>query len=539
MVTSIHTCALVGCSIYPVNCEVDLSNSIPSFQLVGLPSSMTQESRERVRAAITNAGFDIPPKRITINMLPAHLPKWGSHFELPMALGILQSMQNQGAAEHTLFSMGELSLDGSIREVGWAALLAEWLMQGHFSAKNITLVAHPNDVTSMQKYCPEIENHCHLIAIKHLNEFPQLSESLEKNNTTPLEHGAPQKIIPENALPLSNFTKLKSIENEPLAKLAGYLAIAGRLHALFAGSHGVGKTHMVQGICEATPPLSFAKAIQRKAYIDLMTLGTQSAASPLNHDSYRPIVALQTSISRAALEGALLNNGQVNMGELSKAHLGTLVMDEFAEFRRDVLEALRQPIEEKLVRLQRAKLKTTMPCDFQLLASTNLCGCGRFSPTKPYDCRCSKLRIETVQTKLSGPILDRFDLVLLMGVDRHHFLSRRARDELDRLLATPHLGEAAVSLREAFLRERVSMQVQMFKDRERASRSRVKKLVIMHAFQTLFDIDECTAAHEEILSFLREDITRVFTGQGFMPTARIKPVDHLQSSASSSSVADH
>lgn len=409
MVYSIQTCALVGLDPHPVLCEVDLAKQLPAFTLVGLPSSMTQESRERIRAAVVNAGFDWPSKKITVNMLPASLPKWGSHYELAMALGVLAAEAELPSGFRT-FALGELSLSGEIRPCGWLAAIAGWIKNVAEQVRAETgepllLVAHESDIAQLSAVWPEAGNACELAGVGALMDafraIAEASQRLGKGKKT--RHRLVNTPLPAAS---ASFATLAKVKHEPLGTLAALVAIAGRHHCLFAGPHGMGKSMLIRAICEATAPLSEPERVERETV--LMTFGDQAMAGS------RPVASLQTSISRAALEGALLNTGQVLPGELTRAHLGLLVADELLEFRRDVIEALRQPLDEGIVRLQRAKLRTVLPAKFQFLASTNLCPCGLWGQTRII-CRCPKPRRILYQQKLSGPILDRFDLIVTVG----------------------------------------------------------------------------------------------------------------------------
>lgn len=411
MVYSIQTCALVGLDPHPVLCEVDLSCQLPAFILVGLPSSMTQESRERIRAAVQNSGFEWPARKITVNMLPASLPKWGSHFELAMALGILAA-EARLADGFRAFALGELSLSGAIRPCGWLPAIATWLKSAAEEVRAETgepllLIAHETDLAHLAVAWPEAAQFCELSSATSLAEaFGSMAEASQRLGKG--KRVKPKLISARVPVEHASLATLAAVKNEPLGTLAALTAIAGGHHALFAGPHGMGKSMLVRAVCEARPALSELERLERATV--LTTFGDLGGST----SEERAVVNMQTSITRAALEGALLNTGQVLPGELTRAHMGILVADELLEFRRDVIEALRQPLDEGIVRLQRAKLRTMLPAKFQFLASTNLCPCGVWGLIRK-QCRCSKPKLQAYQQKLSGPILDRFDLVTLVG----------------------------------------------------------------------------------------------------------------------------
>lgn len=409
MFSAIQTCTLVGFEVHPVICEVHLANQLPTFTLVGLASSITQESRERVRSAVVNSGLDWPARKVTINLLPAALPKWGSHFELAMALGVLCA----GRMQRPVFALGELSLSGDVRPCGWVGLAAAHLKKvaKEVIRKNrvkLLVVAAEWDLNSLKEHLDaEALSLLEFQPVQKLGDaFSELqklcsvklvsSESLESTATAPLS---------ENR----DFSVLSRVQNEPLAVVAALCALRKRHHILLAGPQGVGKSMAAQGIAQALLPLQKEEAASRS----ILHAMFGEAAVDFEKQA-RPVIRLQSGVTRQALEGSLLDSGRVLPGELTRAHCGVLVADEFLELHRDVIEALRQPLEEKCVRLSRAKLRTVLPADFQLLATTNLCPCGYLSSTRR-KCRCALASARSYLTKLSGPMLDRFDLIVLLG----------------------------------------------------------------------------------------------------------------------------
>lgn len=421
MVFAVHSCALVGLEPHSVLCEVDLAMQLPTFTLVGLPSSVTQESRERIRAAVVNSGFEWPARKVTINLLPAQLPKWGSHFELAMALGVLGASWD-GPMPLNVFALGELSLSGAVKPCDWVLAIGEWLLKtaqlilekGH---EPMLVIAHENDIKQLLAFDSRLSELCELAGVGSLADASRAM--LEAHSR--IKSNGPQKTRAKLAIAKaqSDLTTLSQVQDEPLATIAALTAVAGGHHCLFAGPHGMGKSMLIRAICEAMAPLSDQYSALRFAM--LRTFGEQFAVWD-NTRHTKPTVHLQSSISRAALEGSLLNSGQVLPGELTRAHLGTLVIDELLEFKRDVIEAFRQPLDEGIVRLQRAKFRTALPSKFQLLASTNLCPCGYFGVDRR-DCRCTASKRSAYQLKLSGPLMDRFDMMVVLG-DRHLELSK-------------------------------------------------------------------------------------------------------------------
>ncbi|MBI2606692.1 MAG: ATP-binding protein [Deltaproteobacteria bacterium] len=432
MVETIESCALVGIEPYPVLCEVDLAAQLPSVSLVGLPSSMTQESRDRIRAAVTNSEFEWPARKVTINLLPASLPKWGSHYELAMALGVLRASArgmripssvpdapaNEVATSRhaSVFAIGELSLSGQVRPCGWLPSIAAWLHRHALESWTKTgvkmaLVAHPNDIRALEGAMPCLRETAECVAADSLSAAMRALRAIEERNPASDSSVLPVRIPGPAVAKKDPLALLKRVEGEPLGVVTALVAAAGGYHALFAGPQGRGKSMLVRATCEASKPATGPEKSARTAVLGLFGENYLTESG-----DPRPVIRLQSSVTRAALEGTMLSTGQIVPGELTRAHLGVLVADEFLELRRDVIEAFRQPIEEQAVRLSRAKIRAVLPAKFQLLASTNLCACGYFGLTRR-DCRCSRTFRQDYRRKLSGPILDRFDLIALIGHD--------------------------------------------------------------------------------------------------------------------------
>jgi Mg-chelatase subunit ChlI len=290
----------------------------------------------------------------------------------------------------------------------------------------LLVVAHEDDIRALSEAHPHLKKSCEFRGAKSLEQaFAALKEFLSLKPVLPLQQPAPAPLTgPEGR----NLSTLAEVREEKLGVVAALCSIAGNHHCLFAGPHGMGKSMLIRAICEGLSPLAECDRLSREAI--LRTFGEHFATEAAAKQ--KPVVALQTSISRAALEGALLNTGQVLPGELTRAHLGVLVADELLEFRRDVIEAFRQPLDEGIVRLQRAKFRAALPSNFQFLASTNLCPCGRLGKTKT-SCRCFGRSREIYIAKLSGPILDRFDLIVAIGI--------RAEDANKIIIPTDLIGD--------------------------------------------------------------------------------------------------
>lgn len=535
MVFRIQTCTNWGLETHAVLCEVDLSNQLPSFSLVGLPSSITQESKERVRSAIANSGLEWPEYKVTINLLPAHLPKWGSHYELAMALGVLGTnylkSRNKGTVETgagfvlslqtSFFAVGELSLTGEVRPTRWLGA-AQTLLCESASKTKLCVLAHPDDVHLLEAL-PFSKEGLELIPVQTLQEasaiflqrlekeflFFQKNGGKEKLGAKPLPSKASEKV---QKLPLKKEKPqlLKEVKGEPLGVMGALLASHLRLHALFVGPQGCGKSMLVRAICELLPSLGLPAQAQRQSLFSLFS------SSFLPDSSEKPVVHLQTSATRASLEGSLLSNGQLVPGELTRAHFGVLVADELLEFRRDTLECLRQPIEEKIVRLQRAKFRTTLPCEFQLLASANLCPCGDWGKARG-ECRCHRPRVKEYQKKLSGPLLDRFDLVLFIGEDRRALFFESLSPET-KALASEILRQELWEVRLKNLSEKYGPTVVQAKSLSHvpawvSHRGAQKVACVKHALKIFVGPAVCEKfsnyAFEELALALRQDLAPI------------------------------
>lgn len=426
-----ETFTLIGIEPHLITCEVDLSMQLPSISMVGSTSSLTQESKDRLRSAFINSSLEWPARKVTINLLPTNLPKWGSHFELAMAIAIYLA-QKKEEVPFVPLAIGELSLSGGVRPCGWFGALSTEIFQIIPKDKNKPRVifAHPDDLTLIENINPEFNKSITMIPVKSLKDLDSLllnpHELKVKLNIKNFE--TKKKKV--------NYQTIKNIRNEKLAQVAAFVAIKGRFHAFLAGSHGRGKSMWIRGVCEALPELKDNQKSERNSLKRLLGASfDENISSKYN----QPVVFLQTGVTRGALEGSICNNGQLIPGEFTRAHHGVLVADEMLEFHRDVIESFRQPIEEKYIRIQRAKFKTILPSDFQCLASTNLCPCGYFG-TETKDCRCTVPLIRNYLRKCSGPILDRFDLVLVLGNPQNGIdYDNEVQELMDKILFKEHV----------------------------------------------------------------------------------------------------
>lgn len=372
-----------GCS---VDVEVDISNGLPQFQIVGLPDCSVRESIQRVRAAIKNSGYEFPLKRITINLAPANVRKEGSAFDLAIAVGIMHTSKQVyfNDTTHTLF-VGELALDGTIRGIpGILALVDHAKKTGikriYLSEENI---AEASIVTGLE-----------LIPLNHLS---QLKEHINAVN----DLGHKQTYNTVNDTDAEDFSDVKGHEH---AKRALMIAAAGMHNIIFIGSPGSGKTMLMRRFPSILPEMSEQEAMEVTKIYSIT--GKLKDHSQLMRT--RPFRSPHHTITATGLIGG----GRVpRPGEASLAHCGVLFLDELPEFSRPALEALRQPLEDKEVTIARANAVFTYPTRFILACSMNPCPCGYWgAEIDHHSCQCSPLQIKGYRSKISGPFADRIDL---------------------------------------------------------------------------------------------------------------------------------
>lgn len=386
--------------------EVDVSLGLPQYNLVGLPDSAVKEGAVRVRAALDNSGFALPPRRVTVNLAPADVRKDGAAYDLPIALALLLALEQlPAAALDGLLWLGELGLDGGLRRVAGSLPIALFARQAGY--RGLVLPAscarEAAAVRGLAVFAAETLAQV-VAALKEEQELPRVPEATVVSSAT--------------AAPPIDLLDVRGNE-QPKRALA--IAAAGGHNLLFIGPPGTGKSMLARRLPGILPPLTESEAIESTAIYS--AAGLLGGASLL---AERPFRAPHHDISSVGLVGGGSNP---RPGEISLAHHGVLFLDELPEFPRGALEALRQPLEDRTITIVRARCAVTYPASFSLVAAMNPCPCG-FRGSSLRACVCDSGRISQYMARLSGPLLDRFDLhVEVPHVDYQTLLSDRRTGE--------------------------------------------------------------------------------------------------------------
>ena len=388
MVNKVTTATVIGLNAYEVSVETDVQNGLPSFSVVGLPDTAVNEARDRVRSAIKNSGFAFPTRKIVINLAPADLKKAGTSFDLSIAMGILveEGVIETEKLEKYAF-VGELSLNGDLRNVRGVLPIVIGLKE--IGVKNVIV---------------PLDNVKEAALINDINVFGAscLSEVVNHFIETPLKLFKTDINSYLNEIDETYTYDFKDVKGQQKAKRALEIAAAGGHNLLMVGSPGSGKTLMAKCFASILPPLELSEALELTKIYSICGLLTSD--KPLM--TKRPFRA----VHHTASANGIIGGGSSPMpGEITLAHRGVLFMDEMVEFPRNVLEVLRQPLEDGEIVISRTKHSIKYPAKFMLLAAMNPCPCG-FLGDREKHCTCSEYMINRYTSKLSGPLLDRIDL---------------------------------------------------------------------------------------------------------------------------------
>ena len=374
---------LIGLDAKLIHIEVSASKGIPSETLVGLADSATKESKSRIKSAILQSGFHYPLLNYTINLAPAHLKKNGAILDVAIALGLLAATKQFKIPEKSIF-LGELSLDGKLKSISSALAIVSSL-QKQFPQYNLYLPA-------------ENKHNLALLKQDYIHYFNSLSDLVHKKpNTNPIKQvNTNCKKHPQASYDFADLYGLESI------KQALLIALLGKHNCLLIGPPGCGKSQLLKCIASAINPLTVNEQID---YLRILSLNGQEKT---DQTCFPPIRSPHHTISYAGMFGG---GRPIKAGEVSLAHLGVLILDEIAEFKRDILEGLRQPLEDKHIHISRVDQSLCLPANCQVLASMNPCPCG-FYGSQDELCSCSSYARSNYIKRLSGPLLDRFDMIL-------------------------------------------------------------------------------------------------------------------------------
>ncbi len=431
MLAVVNSLVLQGIEARTVKVEVDIHSGLPSFDIVGLASQSVREAKERVRAAIKNAGRKFPRERITVNLAPADMKKEGSHFDFPIAVGILAaSGQLEGQVPDNLYLVGELSLEGSLRKVAGVLPMALELVTRSSDARLVVPKENEREAALVR----EVRS----LSVGSLVEF---IEHVNGARVLPVVSNTGEVYDVQGTGENLDFADVKGQET---AKRALEIAAAGFHNLIFIGPPGSGKTMLARRLPGILPDMSRSEILE--------TTRVYSAAGLL--DAKLPLITKRPfrSPHKNASAASIIGGGRApRPGEISLAQNGVLFMDELPEFSRDVLEALRQPLEDRVVTVARTQATVTYPANFLLVGSMNPCPCGYFGdPVR--ECRCTPHQISKYLSRISGPLLDRTDLHVEVPRVRYEELNPQKQ------------GERSSKVKERVMRAR-EIQARRFKGR--------------------------------------------------------------------------